>query len=423
MMLSKIEGKIAWSTFIQLFGKAIRIFVGILTIKLITNALGTENYGVYGKISEFVLFFDVVANLGIFGNTVRKMSVTPHDGKIFGNAMLLRLFTAITIFTIGILYAFFAIESTVFFWGTVIFMASLLLDWVTSICEAALQANYLMGRATIASIAGRLMVLFTIFLLSFGGEKAIPVYFLAPLAGSVITSSISFWFISRKIHISFHPNFSLQKDLLVSSLPLGIINIFNNLYFRFLPSAAAAKILTDASFGSYEISMRIAGTVSIFSTVLMFSTLPALEKAITEKNHTEIKKLFSTAKKTLFVFAIAILIIGTLLAPVAISLVSNRDFLASGFYWMLPLLLLLAAVSYFYDLAFITLFAFKKDIWWLKRELIALSASIIIILIALNTVQASTELKAILVISSAIIAESLITILGLRKIKKIQSSL
>lgn len=102
MILSHINQKIAWSTFVQLIGKTIQILCGILAVKIITNALGAEAYGTYGKISEFALFFSVAGNFGIFGNTVRKMSEAKTESKkdsiIFTNALILRIATGILLF-------------------------------------------------------------------------------------------------------------------------------------------------------------------------------------------------------------------------------------------------------------------------------------------------------------------------------------
>jgi O-antigen/teichoic acid export membrane protein len=90
----KYFNKIVWSTAVQLLGKGTQIVLGVVGLKLATNALGADEYGLYGKISEYALFFSVAANLGIFGNTVRKMSESPHDGKLFVNALVLRMVTA-----------------------------------------------------------------------------------------------------------------------------------------------------------------------------------------------------------------------------------------------------------------------------------------------------------------------------------------
>lgn len=90
--------KILFSTLVQYVGKVFQIFIAGLSIKLISNFLGENDYGIYATITEYALFFSVVANLGIFANIIRKMSVNPSDGKTFVNSLYLRIVTALNFF-------------------------------------------------------------------------------------------------------------------------------------------------------------------------------------------------------------------------------------------------------------------------------------------------------------------------------------
>ena len=414
--MQNLAKKIAWSTLVQLFGKGLQIFLGILAVKLITNALGPDAYGTYGKISEFSIILSTVANFGIFGNTVRRMATNPHDATLIGNALVLRLWTAGGLFILGLLYAIFAIKDPVFLWGTIIFMSSLMLDFVTTVAGGALQANYLMGRSEIALILGRLANLVVIFMLASISLKT-ELYFLGPLAASILTAGISLWFVKKHVGINFKLNWETQKELLFSSVPFGIINVINILYFRAIPSFLAAKILSDAQFASYEVCLRIAITASLLSTFLMFSSLPILKVGIQKKDLLGTKKLLLGLEKIMVLSAILLVVFGSLLAPYAIQIVSNKTFLIPGFEWMLPLLLILAAVSYFYDMALVTAFAMNKEIWWLKMELIALLLSLAALApIYFGAFPFDPQLKGLIILFSAILGEGFMALSGIFKI-------
>ncbi|MFA5854677.1 MAG: oligosaccharide flippase family protein [Candidatus Gracilibacteria bacterium] len=405
--------KIAWSTIVQLLGKGVQIFLGILAVKLITNALGAENYGVYGKISEFSIILSTMANFGIFGNTVRRMATNPHDSTLIGNALILRLWTASGLFILGLLYAIFAIKDPVFLWGTIIFMSSLMLDFIATVAGGALQANYLMGRSEIALILGRLTNLAVIFVLATLTLKT-ELYFLGPLAASILTAGISLWFVKKHVGINFKLSWQTQKELLFSSVPFGIINVINILYFRAIPSFLAAKILSEAEFASYEICLRIALTGSLLSTFLMFSSLPVLKVSLQKKDLKEAKKLLLGLEKILVLSAILLVVFGYLLAPFAIETVSNKTFLIPGFTWMLPLMLVLAAISYFYDLALISAFAMGKEVLWLKMELLALILSLLLLSpIYFGYFPFDPVLKELIVIFSAILGEGFMALSGI----------
>lgn len=416
MLTHHLKNQILWSTFVQIIGKGIQLGVTILSLKLVTQALGPSEYGLYGKIAEYALFFSVAANLGIFGNTVRKMSERPKDGELFVNALLLRMGTAFLFFGIGLLWAFLFIDGKDFLLGVLFFMSVLFLDYVTSVCDGMLQANYKMGRATIALILGRLINLGVIVLLIvLNTAPHAPLFFLGPLAGAVVTAGISFLFVGLNLRFVWKWNGELLKLLLFGSIPFGIINILNNLYFRFLPSFFAARTLTEEQFAHYNLSLHFAITASLLSTFLMFSSLPALKRAIKAHERDTVKQVFRKLKHAFLLLGLALVLGGALLGPWALTLLSGEEFILPELWFILPLLLLLASFSYFYDLVLITLFAFEKEIWFLKRECLALGVALLI-LSSLFLISSPLPVT-LIILTSSLAAEATIVVLGLRKIR------
>ncbi len=149
----KLLGKeIIFSTLVQYVGRALQIVIAAMSIKLVSNFLGTNNYGIYASITEYALFFSVVANLGIFANVIRQMSISPDSGKIFINALYLRILTGLAFFLFGIIVLIIVGNNIFFTLCVAIFFGVLLLDFMTSVCDGMLQANYMMGRATFALV-------------------------------------------------------------------------------------------------------------------------------------------------------------------------------------------------------------------------------------------------------------------------------
>lgn len=420
----KFDKDILWSTFIQLAGKIGQMALGILAVKLLTNALGPENYGIYGKISEFSLFFATAANLGIFGNIVRKISEDPKDGTLFANALFLRIITALLFFTTGLTYALIFIEDSLFLAGTLLFMGSLLFDYLTTICTGILQVHYHMGRATLALLSGRLLNLGLIYALTHGigflDSVSTAHFFLAPLLSAILTLALTFYFARQVLKPKWNFDKALMRELLWTSLPFGIINIINTLYFRFIPSALLAKILSDSIYGLYDLSLSISATVSLLSTLFMFSVLPKLKHHLSEKNWKESGALYKNARTLLMLGAIGVIGFGSWLAPLALTLVSSKDFLDPVYGFILPLLLVLAGVSYFYDLAFLTLFALDKDLIWMKQELLVLVGSLGLFALAFNF-GPTAPLQTALILTTAIVAEATMALWGMRKANKLLS--
>lgn len=422
LALRVLSGKIAFSTFVQLFGKAIQLVIATVTLKLISNYLTQGEYGIYATISEYALFFSVVANLGIFANTVREMSKAPRDGKVFFNVLVLRLVTAGLFFAGAIFYLVFNGADAIFITGTVLFLGALFFDYVTSVCDGMLQANYLMGRAVVALMAGRIVNLGVIFWivnnLSQGADGAhIPLVFLAVLCGGLVTAGLSLFFVYRRVKWSFVLDGNFMKRIFLISLPFGIINILNNLYFRFLPDLFARGILTDEQFATFNISFKIAQVLSLFSTFLMFSVLPGFKQYLVTGDLQKARVLYCKIWKLLAGAGLALVVLGSLLGPFMLELLTHKKYFLPEMWFVLPMMLVVAAVSYFYDLVLITLFAFEEEKRFLKREFLALAFAGIVFAVAVLLIN-DLQLKIAITIAGAITGEGFMVVAGVKQIRK-----
>ena len=287
------------------------------------------------------------------------------------------------------------------------------------ICDAFLQANYMMGRATFALILGKviqlLLIIFTIkFYKPIPAYGTIPLFLIFPLTGSLITALISLFFVSQNIIFEYKFDKNLCIKIFKTGLPFGIINIINYLYFRFIPVALAKHFLPDSEFSSFDISFRIAFVLSLFSTFFMFSVMPAFKRSLTGKEWSFSFQLFKMAFIILIGAGILLICIGTWLGPFIIEILTNKKFILSEFWYVFPLFLLLAAISYFYDLILITLFSTEHDFWLLKCEFLALICASFLFssTFLINNIQ----LKIFIVILGAVIGEAVIVSLGINKI-------
>jgi O-antigen/teichoic acid export membrane protein len=427
--LKFFEKDILWSTFVQLLGKGLHIGIGIVCTKLLTSHLEPSGYGAYGKIAEFALFFSVAGNLGLFGNSVRRFSESPKDIKLLLNTLLLRFFSAMAFYAVGVMYGIFSGFELTFLAGMLLFMSSLLLDQLVTICDGFLQAHYKMGRAVIAHWMGRLAQLLALVLLTLNPENILSnadpsIFFLAPLAASAMSLTWSLGFVAKNLGLDALKetwrqkivDLKFMKGMLLSSLPFGIINLINNLYYRFLPSLLIAKMVTEAVYGSYSLTLHMAGTASLLSTLLMFSSLPKISQSLEWGLLQEARDLYHRLKNSLWALSIVMVISGSLLAPLAIPLVSNSSFLVNGYGFILPMLLVLTAASYLYDLAMLTLFGLKQEMWFLKREPLALLLASGFFLVAYFVLD-NPILQVSFTLLGAIAGESLMAALGMWRLR------
>lgn len=417
--LSFYGRQITISTLVQYFGKGLQLALSAFTLKLISHYLSEQGYSLYATITEYILFFSILANLGIFGNLVRMMSDHPRDGKIFFNAFLLRVGSALFFLIIACLWAYFNNYPPAFVAGAAVFSGVIFFDYLTSVCDAMLQANYQMGRATAALVLGRLISFAGVWtLVQTGlGDQSGTTFFAASVLGNFVTAAISLYLVASQLKITFTPDWAMIRRIFLLGLPFGLINISNNLYFRFLPDYFAHEQLSDQFFSAFSIYFRIAQVLSLISTFMMFSALPALTYCLDHGLKAEAKKIFTKAAQILFGLGIAMVVLGSLLGPTIIALLTHSKYVIPELWFVLPSMLVLAAISFGYDLVLLTLFALKQDLWMLKREMVALFVSAL--LFSVSFLVAEPNLKILSIVMASIIAESLIVILGLRRLKKL----
>jgi O-antigen/teichoic acid export membrane protein len=421
--LSVLGKKIAFSALVQYAGKLVQIVLAAVTIKLITNFLSEGNYGVYAAITEYALFFSVVANLGLFANIIRKMADDPLNGKIFMNALFLRIFSALLFFLLAFVILIVNGDDQIFVVGTVLFLGALFFDFITSVCDGMLQANYMMGRATFALVLGRVVNFAAVFLIiryfnATSNDINTWLILGAVLLGNLLTAALSIFFVRQKISFRFQIDRAFLWHTFLVSLPFGLINIVNNLYFRFLPDYFSHHILDDKQFGTFNISFRIAQVMSLFSTFLMFSALPGFKQYIDQKHWQKAHHLYQRLWQILAACGFLLVTLGSLLGPFMIETLTHKKYFLPEFWFVLPIMLLLAAISYGYDIILITLFAVEKDLWLLKRELIALSVGLTFFSLSLLPF-GNIQLKLFLILLGAVVAEGTIVVLGSLKVRQI----
>lgn len=191
---------------------------------------------------------------------------------------------------------------------------------MTSVCDGMLQANYLMGRATLALVLGRVVSLIALYLIiqyvdkaTMSDFSAVMIIFASLVAGSLATFLLSFYFVARRIHLNWTIDRDFMWSIFRTGLLFGIINVINSLYFRFLPDYFSHLALTSAEFATFNISFRIAQIMSLLSTFLMFSALPGLREYIADKHWQKLRKLYSKIVLVLGSAGVGLIVFGSLL--------------------------------------------------------------------------------------------------------------
>ncbi|MBI5152292.1 flippase [Candidatus Peregrinibacteria bacterium] len=346
--------KILWNVISQAAGKFIVTILGLVNIKLLTNYLGVSGYGEYATIYQFLAFFGIAADLGLFTIAVREMSRDNNRIPIIaGNVLGLR--TALITFTmlLAIAAAFLIPQYSETRIPLGVAMASFTI-WAAmvqgTLCTV-LQVHLKMEYSSLALIVFKALavgyMIFVIYiLLPLNGAQAGTVgaaqaasdagfyhMIFAGNAASVVFIGMTYYFTRKLAPIKYRFDFRLWKDILFASLPYGIALILNTFYFK-IDSLLIYFFRGPTETGIYNVPMKIFEQITLLPLYFMNAVLPVLMKSI-EKGAEAYNKIIQYSYDFIIMVSFPILAGGIALAYPLVFVISGPEFLSrlsEGFY-------------------------------------------------------------------------------------------
>lgn len=164
----------------QIFVKIASIFIGIFIVKLLTNSLGVEGYGVYAKVHNYCAIFAALADLGLFSISVKEISARFSDTKkvrlYLSQLTGARIVLGVFFLLISLIVAFFLPGYADDYLLLYIFIVQLFVIFglIFSSYLSYLQAGLISEKATFSSLVGRGIALLSVVLVVFFLPVSLP---------------------------------------------------------------------------------------------------------------------------------------------------------------------------------------------------------------------------------------------------------
>ena len=286
-----IARKILENTFVQVLGKLITAAFSIIVLKIITGYLGSAGYGDYTTVYQFLAFFGIAADFGIYTITVKEMSKNEEKiPEILGNVLGLRTLLAIITMTFAVLVVFLIpkYSDTVIPIGVLIATLATIFTLLNGTVSSVLQVHLKMQYATIGLVLGKIvsvsyMAIVAYILFTQDLTSGFNHLLWAGVLGNAVMFAITSHYVRRFSKIVYRFDFSFWKKILITSLPYGVALVLNTIYFRLdvilmtliLPHT---QILSDGSIncpqamcgdtevGLYGVAMRFLEMLVIIPT-------------------------------------------------------------------------------------------------------------------------------------------------------------
>jgi len=327
--------KILGNTAVQVAGRAVMAAASVVILKAISGFLSVEGYGMYTGVWEFLAFFGIAADLGLFTIAVREMGKGERDRNfVVGNILGMRMALATVMMALAVIAVFLLPQYTDSFipGGVAIASMAVFLSIMHGTVSSVLQVELKMQYATFGLVGGKLIglawMLAVIFYFYVGDPSAQAFYqlIMAGVVGNLFAFLFTFRYALKYARI--RPSFDkiYWKEIMFTSVPYGLALILNMIYFR-IDSIMILFMRGPEELGFYGPPMRILEILSVIPVYFMNSVLPVLSKAVKDGS-AKVGRILKLSFDFLFMIGMPIVAGIFILAYPIIFLITQPEFLS-----------------------------------------------------------------------------------------------
>jgi O-antigen/teichoic acid export membrane protein len=327
--------KILGNTAVQVAGRAVMAAASIVILKAISGFLSVEGYGMYTGVWEFLAFFGIAADLGLFTIAVREMGKGERERSfIIGNILGIRITLAVIVLTLAVIAAFMIpkYSDTFMAGGIAIASMAVFLSILHGTVSSVLQVELKMQYATLGLVGGKILslawMLLVIYYFFVGDPSAEAFYglILAGVIGNLFAFIFTFSFAVRYAKIRPLFDKAYWKEIMFTSAPYGLALILNMVYFR-IDSLMILFIKGPQELGFYGPPMRVLEILSVIPVYFMNSVLPVLSRAVRDGSE-KVQRILKLSFDFLFMAGFPMVAGIFILAYPIIFLITQPEFLS-----------------------------------------------------------------------------------------------
>ncbi|MEX2007523.1 MAG: oligosaccharide flippase family protein [Candidatus Levyibacteriota bacterium] len=239
----------------QTFARVLTSGRGFLLAVILARSFGAEGYGDFIKITSFVVLFFLFCDFGINAIFLQQKD----SEKKFREFLYLRLAMALGLFLLANVISFFLpydsnlgvgfssfIKLGILIYSLELFIQSILVS-TNAVFQKRLRYDFLMKSSAIGSLLSLILVF-----ISASFQQSLHVIISALIFADLVAAFFSLLFVKEKIFpVKF--DIGLTKELLKKSFPLGMVLVFNLIYFR-IDTLIIAAFRSSGEVGIYGLA-------------------------------------------------------------------------------------------------------------------------------------------------------------------------
>ena len=319
--------KVAFGTAAQGLSKLAVAVLSIFTLRYSTQYLGADVYGQYATVVAYVTIFTLLTDLGLTAISSREIAKHPEDtDKIIGNSLAMRVLLSLIITPLIALggWWLYAAKPGQVKVGIALMVLTLVFGSVQSVVSALFTAKHRNDIPAALTVINKFAYLICIVA---AGSLGLGFYgfVYAAIITALVTAAIGTVWAARRIRLRPMFHFGHWKTMAKTSIPLGVIQIINLLYYK-VDTVMLSVMRSPREVGLYTIAYGIIDVIVTIPSMFMTSLMPSL--AVADKQRLE--ALVQRAFYLLAFAAVPVGVGGALLSHEIIPLISTHEFLEAA---------------------------------------------------------------------------------------------
>lgn len=328
---------IAKNYLVQFGSRVIAVTLGLITLALMTRALGDTGFGEFTTAVTYLQIVTVLADLGLTLVFIQMISVPDADEDRIASAFLgLRLFSNALAFAIAIGLAFLTPYNTIIQLAIAVGAIGYLSLSTTGMLTGFFQKHLAMWRASLAEVVNRVLTL-VLVILAVQAELGV-IAFVAILTISNLVHLFMLILFAQPL-ARMRPTIDLHiwKTAVSTSWPIGLSIFFNLLYLK-SDVMILGLFFPQSEVGIYGASYRVLDVFTALPVMYMGLILPQLVATWTKRLVHEFNRYLQQTFDFFLIVVLPLLFGTPFVAVPLMKLVAGEEFERSGA--VLPILML-----------------------------------------------------------------------------------
>jgi O-antigen/teichoic acid export membrane protein len=321
--------KIAFNGVVQMGGKIISTFLGLIAISLLTHYLGAERFGWYTTAITFLQFAGILIDFGLIPVTAQMLGSGKYDEtKLLQNLLGFRFVSALIFFVLTPIIALLFPYPTEIKIAIALLSISFLAIAMNQIFTGYYQRELAMHIPALGELGGRIILVAGLLIGKYYEIDFISLMGVVTLA-SVVYTGIMWLAAAQRTRPTMAYDKIIWKSIAHTMWPVAISIVFNVVYLKG-DTILLSLFRSQTEVGLYGAAYRVIDILAQTAMLMMGIVLPILAASFARKNVMEFKERYQHSFDLMMAIAIPITCGTGILSDQIIQVIAPPEFAPAG---------------------------------------------------------------------------------------------